>query len=515
MSAVLACDIGGTSIRAALIDRDGTTIAERRAGSPTQQDRGASSEIDPETWWRLFVVLTATIASDAGKRFDEVDAVAICGVTRTQVILGGDGRVLRPAMTWRDTRAEPLIKRLLARLPTDHPERARVNAFHPLARLAWLAEHEPRVLEAAAAVVDPKDFFNYRLTGRVATDFVSGARLAAAAAPAPGGTSLLAAAGIGDHLLPPRLAPTEKVGSIVADLPRPLERLAGRPVFCLANDTWAAVLGLGALRAGFAYNISGTTDVLGVVSAAPLAAEGLMAVEWGPGLHHLGGPSQNGADTVAWLVDLLDKPGSNAPVGLVLDRLLAEPRDTQPILFLPYLQGERTPYWDAALRGAALGLNRRHTRTDFAWAVLESIAFLNRLVLERAEAALGRAVEEIRFGGGGAANEIWCQIKADICERPVAVGEAPEPGVLGCAIAARVGLGQYATLVAAQDALVRIARRYQPRIEHRAAYRKLYALYRSAEAGLRPLSHALSDIDGRRDPLPGVAAASNMENLPQ
>jgi xylulokinase len=349
-------------------------------------------------------------------------------------------------------------------------------------------------------VIDPKDYLNYRLTGRVATDPVSSARLAAAAAPGPRGTSLLDAAGLGRHLLPERLAPTDRVGIVAPGLAEPLARLAGRPVFCLANDTWAAVAGMGALRSGFAYNISGTTDVLGVVSAIPTTAEGLMDVDWGCGLHHLGGPSQNGADTIAWVADLV-APRSAAPLGDELGRLLAAPRDAQPILFLPYLQGERTPHWDAALRGAALGLNRRHTRTDLAWAALEGIAFLNRLVLERAEAALGRAVDEIRFGGGGATNETWCQIKADICERPVAVGEAPEPGLLGCAIAARVGLGQYPSLGAAQEALVRVARRYRPRPEYATSYRKLYSLYRDAEGALRPISHGLAAI---ADALPGV-----------
>ena len=516
MSAVLACDIGGTSIRAALIDRAGQTLVAHRRAAPTEHEREGRCEIDPDAWWTIFAELAESLAADAGSAFDAIEAVAVCGVTRTQVILDRSGRPLRPAMTWRDTRAEPAVEALMARLPPDHPERPRINAFHPLARLAWLKSHESRVLDAAAAVIDPKDYINFRLTGRVATDPISSARLIAAAAPGPGGESLLSAAGIGAHILPPRLAPTDIVGRVAGGQPGALARLSGRPVFCLANDTWAAVLGLGAMRPGYAYNISGTTDVIGVVSAAPATAEGLMSVDWGAGLHHLGGPSQNGADTLAWLLELLEPGDTDAgAIGPAVERLLSAPRDAQPILFLPYLQGERTPHWDAALRGAAIGLNRRHTRADLGWAVLEGIAFLNRLVLERAEAALGGAVHEIRFGGGGAANAIWCQIKADICERPVVVGAAAEPGLLGCAIAARVGLGQFPSLAAAQDALVRVARRYQPRNEPRAAYRKLYALYRSAEAALRPLSHALSAIDGRRDPLPGLAAASKMETSPQ
>src|SRR3546814_1120132 len=141
-----------------------------------------------------------------------------------------------------------------------------------------------------------------------------------------------------------------------------------------------------------------------------------------------------------------------------MNALLSAPRDPQAALFLPYLQGERVPYWDPGLRGAFVGLNRRHGPGDLAWAVLEGVAFLNRIVLERAEAALGGPVNEIRFGGGAASNPQWCQVKADICERAVVVGQADQPGVLGAAVAAWAGLGRYDSFAAAQNALVRVAR---------------------------------------------------------
>eukprot|EP01042_Synura_sphagnicola_P024466 gene24466-31309_t len=158
------------------------------------------------------------------------------------------------------------------------------------------------------------------------------------------------------------------------------------------------------MRDGFAYNISGTTEVLGVVGREPARAEGLLTVDW-RGLFQLGGPSQTGADTVSWLLALLGRDG--AAVGQEIDALLSGPRQPQPLLFLPYLQGERVPYWDPSLRGALVGLNRRHGPTDLAFAVLEGVACLNRIVLERAEAALGSAAAEIRFGGGAAANPVW------------------------------------------------------------------------------------------------------------
>src|SRR3546814_18916364 len=86
-----------------------------------------------------------------------------------------------------------------------------------------------------------------------------------------------------------------------------------------------------------------------------------------------------------------------AAVAEAMNALLSAPRDPQAALFLPYLQGERVPYWDPGLRGAFVGLNRRHGPGDLAWAVLDGVAFLTRIVLARAEAALGGPVNAIRL----------------------------------------------------------------------------------------------------------------------
>lgn len=497
MSYVLAVDLGGTRFRAALVDGRGGIAHACFIDSPA----GASAqpgwdEIEPDAWWRGLRSLSDTLAGRAGAAFGSVEAVAICGVTRTQVFIDDQGAAIRPAITWRDTRAAPDVAGWLAAMPASHPEHGQINAFHPWARLAWLLRAEPDAAARVRTVLEPKDYLNFRLTGRAASDTVSMARLAAAAAAHADGPDLLTAAGADPAWVPPLLDPLAVVGAVQAGLPGALARLAGRPVVACANDTWAAVAGLGALRPGYAYNISGTTEVFGAVGAEPVQAQGLMTVDWGGGHHQIGGPGQNGADTVAWLLPLLGRLGDEgmAGVGEAMDALLDAPRDPQPALFLPYLQGERVPYWDPHLRGAFLGLNRRHGPGDLAWAVLEGVAFLNRIVLERAEAALGGPVAEIRFGGGAASNAQWCQVKADICERALVVGQAEQPGVLGAAVAAWTALGRYDSFAAAQERLVRVAQRYEPQPDRTRAYRRMYAEFRAAEAALAPVSRALAGI---------------------
>lgn len=494
MSTVLACDLGSTSFRAALVSDDGTTRAQHTIGMATRADSSGRAEVDPAIWWDALRDSVEALAIAEPADFATISAIAISGITRSQVLVDAAGQPVAPAILWNDTRAGEALAALDARCPPDHPETTGLNPFHPLARLFWLKIAYPDRLARARHVLDPKDYLNLRLTGIAASDPVSLARLLATAAPAPSGATLFDATGLPPALLPAMQEPVSALGRVIDGLDGALSRLTGVPVITMANDTWASVVGLGAMRPGFGYNLSGTTEVLGLVSADPATAEGLLTVDWREGLTQLGGPSQSGGDTLAWLLSLLGAADQNAAE--TLNALLAAPRDADPVIFLPYLQGERVPYWDTALRGALVGLNRRHRAVDLAYAVMEGVGFLNRIVLERAEAATGFPVSQIRFGGGGAANPRWSQIKADILGRPIAVVEHGEVGLLGAAIAAFTAIGRFDSLAEAQERLVRVRRVYAPEARRHAEYDRLFALFRDTEAALAPISRRLAGWRG-------------------
>jgi xylulokinase len=488
---VLACDLGGSGLRAGLVDEGGRLVAIFRLPIPAAHEYAGRAEAEPDDWWRALAAAADSLAAAQPKAFATIEAVAITAFTRSQVLVDADGRPVRPALLWRDARAEALALTLRQRAP-DHPEAKDLSGFHPLARLAWLASHEPASLARTSCVLEPKDYLNLRLTGRAVSDCVSLARLAAAATRGPDGRSLADIAGVGTRLLPQLLSPLGIAGTVQAGLGGALGRLAGRPVLAMANDTWTAVVGLGAMRAGHAYNISGTTEVHGLVTGRPATADGLLTVDWGGGLTQIGGPSQCGGDTLVWLLELVGAAGG-APEA-ALDALLSRPRDGQPLLFIPYLQGERVPHWDPSLRGAFIGLNRRHGPQDLAAAALEGIAFLNRAVLEAAETASGIRASEIRIGGGGSRSHTWCEMKASILGRDVVVPDGEEPGLLGAAICAATAIGRFPDLEAAQQELVRVSRRHAPDLRRKVIYDRLYDLFRQAEPAVAPLSRALAGV---------------------
>jgi xylulokinase len=401
-------------------------------------------------------------------------------MTRTQVLVRDSGDAVRPAITWRDIRAGAEAADLAAGCAGES-----IDAYHPAARVTWVERNEPEIFGTARFLLEPKDYLAFKLTLRPASDRTSLARFLAVVG-CEGPLAKLQA------LVPDLLEPSDVIGQVLEGLPSPLGALTGCPVFMASNDTWTGVLGLGALRAGMAYNIVGTSDVLGLIATQPAVVPGLMTVNWGVGLHQIGGPSQNGADVVPWLARICGADEQDPAASLA--GLLARQRHPQPVLFLPFLQGERVPYWDPELRGAFLGLAKGHGPTDLAWAVLEGAAFSARFVLESAEAATGEPAKEIRFGGGASRSEAWCQVRADAMRRDVVVGACDEPGLLGCAAVAWTGLGRFESLAKAQETLTRPSKRFKPQADQGADYDALYAVYKDAVLATTPIAHRLAAV---------------------
>jgi xylulokinase len=491
LATVLTVDLGGSALKACLFDVEGRSLGVASEPLAFEEDRSGRSEQDPALWWHAFSRALAAISAAAGGNLGPISAISICGFTRTQIFIDAEGGIVRPAIGFRDTRAAEVALRAAA-LPevAAHPEARGLNAFHPLARLLWVMRNEPGAWAAVRFVIEPKDYLAFRLTGRAAGERVSQDRLISAFEGGAG--SLAARLGVEGGILPEILAPWDVIGTVRGDLPEPFSQLSGARVFCGSNDTWAAVAGLGALRPRHAYCISGSSEVLGLLSDEPASAEGLVTLSWGEGLWHIGGPGQNGSNALAWIVDCLD-PGERPFAGR-LDALLKLPDAGQPLLFHPYLHGERAPFWDGNLRAAFLGLTARHGPGDMVRAVMQGVAFLNRLVLERAEAAAGIRVPELRIAGGGGRNAAWNQIRADILGRPVVAASEPELGLIGCLAVARVGLGLDVDVSAAAQAISPRPVRFEPDPGTRERLNELYMLFKETHEVVARASHRLAGM---------------------
>ena len=496
MSRILAVDLGGSRLKAGLLTVDGVVEASVAVPIGFDEDAAGRSEQHPDRWWRGFTDAVQALAARSG--LDALAAIAACGATRTQVFLDARGDAVRPAIGFRDTRAGRAAERALQRPGVaDHPEAKHFDRFHPLARLLWLREAEPDAWAATRTVVDPKDWLVFRLTGHAVSDPVSQERLSATFAGDRG--SMAALAGIERDVLPPLLAPHCLIGAVRTGLGGALDALAGVPVFCGSHDTWCAVAGLGALVSGNGYCVSGSSETAGLLAPRPARADGLLTVRWGDALWQIGGPGLNGANVMNWLADLL-APGDDAPERRILE-IVPAPPGPRPLLFHPYLSGERTPHWNADLRGALLGLDRDHGPADIARAVMEGVALLNREVIERAERAADLHVERVFLAGGGARNHAWTQLRADVLGREIVVPHEIDAGLAGCLAVARTGLGHFADVTEAARSIGREPRTVCPNPAMRERADALWETFRATHELVAETSRLLAGV-----PAPAMAA---------
>jgi len=481
---VLCADLGTGSLRVGAVTAKGTLIATSSALVRAAEIEPGSRAIDPESWWRA-LGRTVGRTLDQLSRRDRVRGLCLCGVTRTQIVLNRAGSPLSPALLFHDRRAVDDAAEIAHYFPAANPA-DEITAFHPLARIAWFARRHPDALDRVGAVLEPKDFLNYRLTGELATDSVTSSRydnLRAAGRALP--DRLERCVGL---LALPRMAPWQMQGRVTSKR-SPWSRLAGIPVFAGAMDAWASAVGSGAICAGQGYDIAGTSEVAGLITPARADVPGLVSLVWGEKVWQIGGPTQAGADSVLWCHGTLRVRGTLAAA---VERAgTMSPTGTRP-LFLPYLVGERTPLWRADVRGAFEGLAREHHADDLLWAVLEGVAMSMRDILTRAVEGSGSQLSEVRVGGGGAQSSVWCQMKADVMNVPMLRTAHRETGVIGAAIAAAVGLGWHESLAAAAGAMCPVERAFEPR----PALARFYAA--RAERYVRARQHAIAEADAAR-----------------
>lgn len=485
---ILCADLGAGSLRVGAVTAQGMLAATASAAIRAQEPEPGWSVVDPEAWWRA-------LARTAGRTLDQlpkgsrVRGLCLSGLTRSQVLLDRNGRALAPALLFRDRRAVDAAAEVARYFPTDNPAEE-ITAFHPLARIAWFVRRQPELFARIDAVVEPKDFLNFRLTGVIAADSVTHSRFAPLRAMEGALPDWLERCrGL---LAPPRIAPWQMLGRMTNRQP-PFDRLAGIPVFAGAMDTWATAVGSGAIRAGRGYDIAGTSEAAGLITSLAAVVPGLVSLTWGEDVHQIGGPTQAGADSAFWCHQTFRVRGTLAAA---VERAGAmSPTGDKP-LFLPYLAGERTPLWRADVRGAFEGLSRGHRADDFLWSVLEGVAIAVRGILASAVDGSGERLSEVCVAGGGAQSDAWCQIKADVINAPMVRSAHRETGLVGAAIAAAVGLGWHPSLAAAADAMCPVERVFEPR----PALASFYAL--RAERHDRARRHAVAEADATRRTTP-------------
>ncbi len=409
------------------------------------------------------------------------------------VFLDAAGAVIRPAILWSDQRAVAQAEALRARASgmIERTSLNRVNATWTLAMLAWLQEDEPESVARVSRVFLAKDYLRFLLTGSWETDF-SDAVGALLADVKTGGWSAEICGLIGWDMstLPPIKAATDVVGGVTEGAARALGLVAGTKVVCGTNDTTVELFGVGAVKPGMGAVKLATAGVLSLVTAGPSVNPPVSCYPHIlPGMFYTATGTNSCASAHRWLRDLMFAEGGFAE----MDELAATVEaGAGGMLFHPYLQGERAPYWDASLRSDFIGLTMAHTRAHFARALYEGIAFSLCDVLRAAE-ALGLVYGRLRLMGGGARSATWRQIIADVTGLTVEVMENGDAS-FGAALVAGIGVGVFESPEDAVGRCVRLVSVCEPDAARQAVYARLFGIYKEGQRVLAPLDRALGAV---------------------
>jgi FGGY-family pentulose kinase len=490
-SYLLGLDVGTQSLRAALVDLHGRTVACGVAPIETTYPRPTWAEQQPIAWWSAARQAVLLALAQGNARPEQIAGVGLDCTACTVVACDRDARPLRPALLWMDQRAFREAEEISA---TGEPilryVSGRVSPEWMLPKALWLKRHEPAIYEQADRIVECTDWMMFRLTGEWTLSLNHVAAKWNYARPDGGWpTSLLSRMDLADLLekWPHQIVPLGKgearlSGRAAADLGLP----AGIPVAQGGIDAYLGMLGLGATRGGDVAVIVGSSTChlaqsregvfgSGAAGCYPDATvEGLYTLEAGQTAtgsildwyrRHFAGSQEKTAEA------------RGVHVFQVLDELAAAVAPgSEGLVVRDDWQGNRSPYKNPHARGAIAGLSLAHGPGHVFRAIYEATACGTRHILEDASAH-GLTVERIFLGGGGAKSPLWLQIHSDILKMPVNLARETEVCALGSAMAAAVAAGTYRDFDEAALAMVAIEESVEPNPANAGVYDDLFGRY--------------------------------------
>ena len=487
MNCFVGVDVGTTNVKALAMPPDlGQILAQASAPVATLHPKPGYAEQDPAEVWKAFVQVISEVCGKLAKGGHTPTHLTFCTAMHSLLPMEDDGKPLGNAMLWSDNRAEAQaddLRTTQAKLgksiykETGTP----IHPMIPLCKLAWLREHDPRHLRRTAHFGSIKEFLWYRLTGEFVIDF--------SMATATGlfnekkqrwSEKAMSYAGIRpDQLSTPvptthTHAYTPGTGAHATTLPEGISLLIGASDGCLAN------LGAGAIEPGTATLTIGTSGAIRQTVPKPLRdAKGrLFCYFLDTGYYVVGGPTNNGGNVLEWVAEKLTQQDTEA----VLTQAATIAPGSDGLLFLPYLQGERAPLWDASVRGAYLHVDWQHTRAHFIRAALEGVLFnllsINELLVDYT----GKA-RVIHANGGFAQSAFWVQMLADMAGVPVRLNASNESGSMGAILLTLKATGVVKTL---GEAAKRVAfgDTFQPDLNRFKAYQDAFQKWQAAQEKL-------------------------------
>lgn len=485
---LLGIDLGAGSLKSTVIEAGGKVVATASVAVETLTPKPGYSEQQPEGWWAAVIGSLKQIWQ-AGVDPARVVAVSVTAGAHTHVLEDAEGRILRPAIMWNDQRSGAQVEQeRAARGPQILGLSGnRISATWTLPQLIWLRENEPDIHARIRRILPAKDWLRSRLDGSYATDVTDAWGMMLADAQKGGWSEALAAmAGLDAGVLPQIVGSTSQTGALTAAAAAETGLRAGTVVVCGTSDTNAETYAAGMTQPGIGALKLATAGTVSTLTATPTFSDDVICYpHLVPGHYYAILGTNSCASAHRWLRDALF-----ADIGFDgMDRKAQEaPAGCDGLLFHPYLNGERSPYWDPDLRASFVGLGFGHDARHLCRAVYEGIAFTLRDCLTVLNDR-NMGFDTARLVGGGTRSALWRQIIADVTGLVI---EIPAEGdaSYGAALIAGIGAGIFADHTDAAR-VIRIAETLQPDPSLAGVYGSAFARFRAAKEALTPVNHQI------------------------
>lgn len=497
MKYVIGVDLGTSAVKILLVNQNGVVCQEVSKSYPLIIVKSGYSEQNPQEWTEKTSEGLAELISGFQGDVKDIEGISFSGQMHGLVLLDQENTVLRNAILWNDTRTTEQCQQIYNIVGKQRLLEVTKNPAlegFTLPKILWVKENEPEIFERASVFMLPKDYLRYQMTGNIHSEFSDAAgTLLLNVSERAWSKEILDLFGISPDFYPPLVESHACVGTISAEFAQATGLSESTKVFAGGADNACGAIGSGILTEGKTLCSIGTSGVV-------LSYETRDDLDFEGKVHYFNHGEENTFYTMGvtlaagysltWLKDTFAK---NEEFEQFLQEVDSVPAGSNGLLFTPYLVGERTPHADSNIRGSFIGMDASHERKDFVRAVLEGITFSLNESIEIFRKS-GKTIDSIVSIGGGAKNETWLQMQADIFDAKIEKLTSEQGPGMGAAMLAAYGCGWFTSLNECAEKFIQTAKTYYPIKENVESYQALFEIYKQVYTQTKGLNEQLKEF---------------------